>query len=138
MNFCHLMDLGFFGPKYTWSNLRGISDLIQECFDRCWADSDWKLLYPEAIVCHLPRVNSDHYPLLLNLDTLPPPHRDRPLDSNLCGLVTLIFLELSVMLGLIKILSYLVLSQHSLERLVYGTKRLLGTFIVGRGEFWQD
>ncbi|GMY24153.1 hypothetical protein FCV25MIE_19395 [Fagus crenata] len=43
-----------------------------------WNCRDWKLLYPEAIVHHLPRVNSDHYPLLLKLDTPPPPPRDRP------------------------------------------------------------
>lgn len=30
---CGMMDLGFCGPRYTWSNLRDISDLILERLD---------------------------------------------------------------------------------------------------------
>lgn len=30
INACNMLDLGFFGPKYTWSNLRQISNLILE------------------------------------------------------------------------------------------------------------
>ena len=33
---CNLLDLGFFGPKYTWSNRRQLTDLILERIDRCF------------------------------------------------------------------------------------------------------
>ena len=32
---CHVMDLGFSGPKFTWSNKRETGDLIQCRLDRC-------------------------------------------------------------------------------------------------------
>ena len=35
--------------------------------DRVWANSDWKAIFPEAMVKHLARINSDHCPLLLSL-----------------------------------------------------------------------
>lgn len=64
---CDLMDLGFYGPKFTWSNLRQVFDLILERLDRCFANPSWRLLYLEASVTHLPRVFPDHCPNLIEL-----------------------------------------------------------------------
>jgi hypothetical protein len=55
-----------------------VADLIQERLDRGWANTDWKLLFPEASIQHLPHLNSDHCPLLLMLDPPPPSTRNRP------------------------------------------------------------
>ena len=52
---CNFVDLGFAGPKYTWTNKRQILDLILERMDRCFANPIWRILYPEAVVTHLPR-----------------------------------------------------------------------------------
>ena len=68
MNECKLLDLGFSGPKYTWTNKRDVSNLIQQRLDREWANTEWKLNFPKAAISHLPRINSDHCPILLNLE----------------------------------------------------------------------
>ena len=67
MNVCQMMDLGFSGPKFTWTNKRDLGGLIQCRLDRVWANPNWKTSFPEANVTHLARVNSDHCLLLLNL-----------------------------------------------------------------------
>ena len=64
---CNMIDLGFAGPKYTWTNHRPITSLILERIDRCFANSGWRLLYSEAIVTHLPRTFSDHCLVLMEL-----------------------------------------------------------------------
>lgn len=67
MDVCHMMDLGFSGPKYTWSNKRDVGDLIQCRLERCWANTGWKEQYTKANVTHLAIINSNHCSLLLNL-----------------------------------------------------------------------
>ena len=91
---CNLLDLGFSRPKFTWSNLRQISDLVLERIDRCFANSEWRVLFPEASVTHLPRVFSDHYPVLLELFRPPLLSWINHSDSKLCGCTTLSFLRL--------------------------------------------
>ena len=50
---CNFVDLGFVGPKYTWTNKRQISDLILERLDRCFANPIWSnkrlLLLPTSL-----------------------------------------------------------------------------------------
>jgi exonuclease III len=67
LNACNMIDLGFSGPKYTWSNCHDMNSLIMERLDRVLANPDWKILFPEASVSHLTRTHSDHCPVLLNL-----------------------------------------------------------------------
>lgn len=62
-----MSDLGFSGPKFTWTNKRDVDDLIQCRLDRCWANPGWNNFFDEANVTHLARVNSDYCPLLLKL-----------------------------------------------------------------------
>lgn len=78
MNFCNMIDLGFSGPIFTWTNRGDVSDLIQQCLDRFWANQAWNLLFTEASVTHLPRISSNHCPLPFNLSNSYPSRLDRP------------------------------------------------------------
>lgn len=65
---CCLTDLGFSGPRFTWTNLRQTGGLIQERLDRAVANPSWRIMFPNAEVSHLPRVHSDHCPVLLDFN----------------------------------------------------------------------
>ena len=45
---CNMIDLGFAGPKHTWTNCRPILSLILERIDRCFVNPMWRILYPKA------------------------------------------------------------------------------------------
>ena len=62
---CSMVDMGFSGPRYTWTNKRDISNLIIERIDRFFMNPDWYVMYPNARVTHLPRCHSDHCPVLM-------------------------------------------------------------------------
>ncbi|XP_057452046.1 uncharacterized protein LOC130743838 [Lotus japonicus] len=59
---CSLSEFGFKGPPFTWEG-RGIKERIDWVLgnDSCFTS------FPEASVLHLPRLKSDHNPLLLQL-----------------------------------------------------------------------
>jgi hypothetical protein len=64
---CHLLDLGFSGPTFTWCNRQGGASFIKERLDRAMANSKWCDLFPSQQVCILAARSSDHAPLLLSL-----------------------------------------------------------------------
>ncbi|XP_062020980.1 uncharacterized protein LOC133737451 [Rosa rugosa] len=55
-----LIDLGFHGSAFTWTNKR-----VKERLDTGFCNDLWKLAFPEAFIQHLPRMKSDHCPLFL-------------------------------------------------------------------------
>lgn len=66
------LDLGFKGPKFTWTNKRKNSNLVMERLDRCLANPLCLNLFPKTTVEHLTRTHSNHCPLIL--DTNPQPN----------------------------------------------------------------
>ncbi|KAL4368982.1 hypothetical protein GQ457_05G017200 [Hibiscus cannabinus] len=56
-----LIDMGFFGPKFTWH--RG--SLFQR-LDRCLCNIAWYDTFPDSEVKHLLRLGSDHRPTMLD------------------------------------------------------------------------
>ena len=48
-----MIDLRFLGPRFTWTNRRGVEDLIQERIDKFFVNLGWYSLFPEARVTHL-------------------------------------------------------------------------------------
>ena len=71
-----LMDLGFHGPRFTWTNKSLCwQTTIKECLDRGLGNVEWATLFPSAEIHHLPRVKFDHCPILLSID----PRERKPL-----------------------------------------------------------
>ena len=65
---CGMIDLGFEGSPFTWSNAQDPPNLIQCRMDRTCANSNWIVTFLDYFVVHLPRAYSYHCPLLLKLD----------------------------------------------------------------------
>ncbi|KAF7830019.1 reverse transcriptase [Senna tora] len=57
---CAMMDMGFTGSRYTWRRSE-----VSIRLDRIMVSQNWKLMFPEAAVVHLPCFKSDHNPLWL-------------------------------------------------------------------------
>lgn len=68
-----LVDLGFSGQAFTWVKNSKLAGSLKLRLDRCLTSTNWKIMYPEAHVKHLPYVFSDHAPLLVLLQTIPIP-----------------------------------------------------------------
>ncbi|XP_056692196.1 uncharacterized protein [Spinacia oleracea] len=62
-----LVDIGYNGCPYTWTNARQGAALIQERLDRALVNSVWLNSFPFTKVHHLPRTYSDHAPILISL-----------------------------------------------------------------------
>ncbi|XP_048491336.1 uncharacterized protein LOC125492674 [Beta vulgaris subsp. vulgaris] len=63
-----LVDLGFDGNPFTWTNAREGVALIRERLDRALANHTWISEFPGTQVSHLPRSYSDHCPVCVNLN----------------------------------------------------------------------
>jgi hypothetical protein len=93
MNQFGMIDLGFSGNPYTWSNHRQGHCLIKERLDRGIATNQWIQHFPSFSVTHLPTHNSNHNPLLLDTSsrspTLPRPFRSEEFWTRdpTCGVV---------------------------------------------------
>ncbi|XXG51262.1 hypothetical protein AAC387_Pa02g5076 [Persea americana] len=72
---CSLTDMGFIGQPFTWSNMRSGNSRILERLDRGFASENWFVLFPDWFLHHLPRIGSDHCPLLLAKTHTPEPRQ---------------------------------------------------------------
>lgn len=61
---CSLIDLGFSGSPFTWSNMRVGTSCIKERLDMGLCNQQFLHRFPDTLVLHLPRVRSDHHPYL--------------------------------------------------------------------------
>jgi hypothetical protein len=61
-----LVDLGFVGNPFTWSNNRQGAASINERLDRGLASLSWIHIHLEFSFKHIPTSSSDHHPISLN------------------------------------------------------------------------
>ena len=83
---CSMIDIGFSGSQFTWTNKRNLQALIEERIDRFFVNPSWCLMYPEAKVVHLTSCHSDHCPVLLDLQPRIITNRKRPFKFQTCWL----------------------------------------------------
>lgn len=67
-----LIDAGYIGENFTWCNNRQGRARIWERLDRALINLAWQRAFPAMTVHHLPRVISDHLPLLIKFHGTPP------------------------------------------------------------------
>jgi endonuclease/exonuclease/phosphatase family metal-dependent hydrolase len=65
---CTLLDLGFIGPLFTWTNCRVNGDLVRVRLDRGVANPEWTLCFPNIVVRHIVVISSDHLGLLVEFE----------------------------------------------------------------------
>ncbi|XP_070057039.1 uncharacterized protein [Nicotiana tomentosiformis] len=64
---CGLIDLGFHGPRYIWSNGRGPGSIVWKRLDKGPANDHWLTSFPATTFTHLASADSDHSPLLMEM-----------------------------------------------------------------------
>lgn len=64
---CSLMDMGFVGEKFTWSNNRTAPDTVRCRLDRVCSNPIWAEHFPDSVVEHLKFPGSDHVPILFRV-----------------------------------------------------------------------
>jgi hypothetical protein len=63
---CGLSDIGFDGPKFTWSNRQDADQHIKVRLDRAVANSEFLRLFEDCGVENLITTSSDHYAIAIS------------------------------------------------------------------------
>jgi hypothetical protein len=79
---CGLMDLGYIGPKFTWSNKQGNNRNIKVRLDRAVANSDFMQIYDSCTVENIITSSSDHYAILVNVASASHHIADHPIQHS--------------------------------------------------------
>ena len=69
----NMQDMGFIGHIYTWKK-----GMFQERLDRFVCNEEWKGWFANFRVVHLPRIMSDHCPIMLQIEGQRKVNNQRP------------------------------------------------------------
>ena len=94
LNKCSMIDIGFSGPRLTWTNKREEQALIQERIDRFFVNPSWCMLYPDAKVVHLTRNHSNHYLVLMEMQPRFLNRKGKPFNFQTCWPLDSSFLKI--------------------------------------------
>ncbi|CAN0910644.1 hypothetical protein LINGRAHAP2_LOCUS26404 [Linum grandiflorum] len=64
----HLIDLGYQGTPFTWTNCQEGVNRIHSRLDRALVTNEWQNTFPNATVFHERAIGSDHNPFRTTLD----------------------------------------------------------------------
>ncbi|XP_061363416.1 uncharacterized protein LOC133307012 [Gastrolobium bilobum] len=79
LSVCGVMDLGGGGNRFTWKGPKSLHlDRVYKRLDRAVANDVWRSSFEEADVLVLPRLFSDHYPILIRMEKEDSDWRERP------------------------------------------------------------
>jgi len=79
INECSLMEVTTWGIKFTWRGPQWNGrDRVFKKLDRVLCNVSWRLRYHEGFAKVLPRVQSDHHPIILLTEGEPNVGRNRP------------------------------------------------------------
>lgn len=79
INALALIELPLLDRRFTWSNKRASPTL--ERLDRAFFNLAWNNVFPNTTLSSLPRITSDHVPLILNIQTTVPKTRHFRFES---------------------------------------------------------
>ena len=71
LDVCNLVDLGFSGPKFTWSNRQDAQCNVHCRLDRGVANSAFSTMFPSCAVENVITTSSDHYAVHMQLVAKP-------------------------------------------------------------------
>ncbi|KAK9949956.1 hypothetical protein M0R45_005463 [Rubus argutus] len=71
---CELVHVDTKGAEFTWVRRRGLRGNVELRLDRCLANLDWMDVWDQFDCCTLPRICSDHNPLLMSFSKISGPH----------------------------------------------------------------
>ncbi|GAU41147.1 hypothetical protein TSUD_190470 [Trifolium subterraneum] len=66
MDNCSVMDLDTIGGFFTWRRNTRFGGHLRKKLDRCLADVDWRMAFPDSLAELLPAHDSDHNPILVS------------------------------------------------------------------------
>jgi acetyl/propionyl-CoA carboxylase alpha subunit len=64
---CGLVDLGYSGPLFTWSNQQEGVDLVRVRLDRAVANGSFLAVFDDCVVENIITTTSDHFAVLVRL-----------------------------------------------------------------------
>lgn len=71
---CELVHADTKGAEFTWVQRRGLRGNVELHLDRCLATLEWLDAWDQFDCCTLPRICSDHNPLLMSFSKFTGPH----------------------------------------------------------------
>jgi hypothetical protein len=82
MQVCELKDLGFEGPKFTWSNRQDADTHVKVRLDRVVANGMFSSMFEQCTVENIITTSSDHYAILISLERGSCLGRERPVQHS--------------------------------------------------------